>query len=380
MELRRRLRKIGRGFGGRKNDRRFVSLHRFARTDRGAVRLPIVIIAGTAAMFLMSLVAIPLFFGANQLYQGAAGGGDCTDTSGAAAQPQQSGDANSIPSNYLALYKKAGQQYGIPWNVLAGIGWVETHHGQLKAPGVTSGENYAHAGGPMQFIPGTWKSFGVDGDGDGKKSRYDPADAIPAAARYLKHNGAPDHMRTAIFAYNHLVSYVNNVLAAAQRYAGGNFNVVEASGPTCADMNGAPVAPNAVSAQVIKFAKAQLGKPYVYGAVGPNAFDCSGLTSAAYHSAGVTIPRLSDAQYWWGAEVPKGQEQPGDLVYFDYKPGHTGPGHVGIVYNPAKGLMIVAPHTGDVVKFQNYKTYPGGPVGFTRPTAHNGHNGPTKRL
>lgn len=370
----------GIGFGEHDNGRRIISLNRFARTDRGAVRLPIIIITGAASLFLMSLVAIPLFFGANQLYQGAGSGSDCTDTSGAAAQPQQSGDANSIPSNYLALYKKAGQQYDIPWNVLAGIGWVETHHGQLKAPGVTSGENYAHAGGPMQFIPGTWASFGVDGDHDGKKDRYDPADAIPAAAGYLKHNGAPTHMRTAIFAYNHLVSYVNNVLSAAQRYAGGGFNVVQASGPTCADMKGAPLAPNAVAAQVIAFAKAQLGKPYVYGATGPDSYDCSGLTSTAYQHAGVTIPRLSDAQYWWGASVSKGQEQPGDLVYFEYLPGHSGPGHVGIVYNPQKGIMIVAPHTGDVVKLQNYKTYPGGAVGFTRPTAHNGRNGPTKRL
>lgn len=375
-----RHRAIGIGFGGRHNGRRLISLHRFARTDQGAVRLPIVIIAGAAAMFMMSLVAIPLFFGANQLYQGAGSGGDCTDTSGAAEQPQQSQDANSIPSDYLALYKKAGQEYGIPWNVLAGIGWVETHHGQLKAPGVTSGENFAHAGGPMQFIPGTWKSFAVDGNHDGKKDRYDPADAIPTAARYLKHNGAPTHMRTAIFAYNHLVSYVDNVLSTAQKYASGTFNVVQANGPTCADMYGAPLAPNAVAAEVITFAKAQLGKPYVYGAVGPNSFDCSGLTSAAYRSAGVTIPRLSDDQYWWGANVPKGQEQPGDLVYFEYFHGHTGPGHVGIVYNPRKGIMIVAPHTGDVVKFQNYKTYPGGPVGFTRPTARNGHNGPAKRL
>jgi cell wall-associated NlpC family hydrolase len=379
MKLCRHL-SIGSGFGGRDNGRRIMSLNRFARTDHGAVRLPVIIIAGAASLFLMSLVAIPLFFGANQLYQGAGNGGDCTDTSGASVQPQQSGDANGIPSNYLALYKQAGRQYGIPWNVLAGIGWVETHHGQLKAPGVLRGENSMRAGGPMQFIPGTWRSFGVDGNHDGKKDRYDPADAIPAAARYLKHNGAPTRMRTAIFAYNHLVSYVNNVLSTAQKYAGGSFNVVQANGPSCVDMNGAPAAPNAVVAKVITFARAQLGKPYVYGAVGPNSFDCSGLTSAAYHSAGVTIPRLSDDQYWWGASVPKGQEQPGDLVYFDYKPGHTGPGHVGIVYNPEKGIMIVAPHTGDVVKLQNYKTYPGGAVGFTRPTGHNGHNGPTKRL
>jgi cell wall-associated NlpC family hydrolase len=377
MKLRRHL---GIGFGGRNSGRRIISLDRFARSDHGAVRLPIIIVGGAVSLFMMSLVAIPLFFGANQLYNGAASGGDCTDTSNASTQPQESGNANAIPANYLALYKKAGQQYGIPWNVLAGVGWIETHHGQLKAPGVTSGENSMHAGGPMQFIPGTWKAFGVDGNGDGKKDRYDPADAIPAAARYLKHNGAPTRMRSAIFRYNHLVSYVNSVLAAAQNYASGSFDVVQATGPTCADMNGAPVAPNAVSAQVITFAKAQLNKPYVYGAVGPNSFDCSGLTSAAYHSAGVTIPRLSDAQYWWGARVPSGQEQPGDLVYFDYRHGHSGPGHVGIVYNPKAGIMIVAPHTGDVVKIQNYKSYPGGPVGFTRPTAHNGHNGPTKRL
>ena len=377
MKLRRHL---GIGFGGHKSGRRIISLNRFARSDHGAVRLPIIIVAGAAALFMMSLVAIPLFFGANQLYQGAAGGGDCTDTSGASTQPQESGNANAIPSNYLALYKKAGQQYGIPWNVLAGVGWVETHHGQLKAQGVTSGENYAHAGGPMQFIPGTWQAFGVDGNGDGKKDRYDPADAIPAAARYLKHNGAPNRMRTAIFAYNHLVSYVNNVLSAAQGYANGSFDIVQANTPTCVDMNGAPLAPNAVVGQVITFAKAQLGKPYVYGAVGPNSFDCSGLTMTAYAKAGVHIPRLSDAQYWWGAKVPAGQEQPGDLVYFDYKHGHSGPGHVGIVYNPKTGIMIVAPHTGDVVKLQNYKSYPGGAVGFTRPTAHNGHNGPTKRL
>ncbi|MEV5747641.1 NlpC/P60 family protein [Actinoallomurus sp. NPDC052308] len=328
----------------------------------------------------MSLVSIPLFFGANQFFQNATNGANCTNTSGAASQPQQSGDANGIPSNYLALYKKAGQQYGIPWNVLAGIGYVETHHGQLKAPGVSSGENYAHAGGPMQFIPGTWATYGVDGNGDGKKSRYDPADAIPAAARYLKASGAPDRMRDAIFAYNHLTSYVNNVLSWAKKYASGSFNVVQANGPDCNDMNGAPVAPNAVAAKVISFAKAQLGKPYVYGATGPNSFDCSGLTMTAYKTAGVTIPRLSDDQYWWGASVPRGQEQPGDLVFFEYLPGHTGPGHVGMVYNPQKGIMIVAPHTGDVVKLQNYKTYPGGAVGFTRPTAHNGHNGPTKRL
>jgi cell wall-associated NlpC family hydrolase len=370
---------IGVGFGGRNNGRRTFSLHRFARPDEGAVQLPIIIVGGAAVLFFASMVAIPLFFGANQLYRGASSG-NCTDTSGAGAQPQQSNDANGIPSNYLQLYKSAGQRYGLPWNLLAGIGKIETDHGQSTAKGVHSGENFAGAGGPMQFLAGTWSTYGVDGNGDGKKSRYDPADAIPGAANYLKRSGAPTRVKAAIFAYNHSAQYVDNVLSWATRYASGTFNVVQANGPTCFDLNGAPAAPNAVVAKVIDFAKAQLGKPYVYGAVGPNSYDCSGLTSSAYKSAGITIPRLSDAQYWWGASVPRGQEQPGDLVYFEYLPGHSGPGHVGIVYNPQKGIMIVAPHTGDVVKLQNYKTYPGGAVGFTRPTAHNGHNGPTKRL
>src|SRR5437879_990679 len=177
MKLRRYV-GIGVGFGGRNNGRRIISLHHFVRSDQGTVRLPIVIAGGAAALFFMSLLAIPFFFGANQLYQGANGGADCTDTSGAAAQPRQSGDANSIPSNYLQLYKKAGQQYGVPWNLLAGIGKVETDHGQSNLPGVHSGTNSAGAGGPMQFIAGTWVTFGVDGNGDGKKDRYDPADAI----------------------------------------------------------------------------------------------------------------------------------------------------------------------------------------------------------
>lgn len=345
------------------------------RSDDGQIRLPVVIAAGAGALFLMSLLAIPLFFGANQFFQG---GGGCTDTSGAGSQPPQSSAANAIPANYLQLYKSAGKQFGVPWNLLAGIGKIETNHGQSTLPGVHSGQNFAGAGGPMQFLAGTWQLFGVDGNGDGRKDRYDPADAIPGAARYLKHNGAPDRTRSAVFAYNHSVQYVDEVLGWARRYASGAFSVVQANGTTCDQLNGAPTAPNAVVANVIDFAKAQLGKPYVFGGTGPDSFDCSGLTMRAFQSAGVTIPRLSDAQYWWGATVPKGQEQQGDLVFFDFKPGHSGPGHVGIVYNPQRQIMIVAPHTGTVVRLQNYRNYPGGVVGFTRPTAHNGHNGPRK--
>ncbi len=76
----------------------------------------------------------------------------------------------------------------------------------------------------MQFSvvgsPSTWDSYGVDGNNDGRKSPYDPADAIPAAARYLRASGAPADYRRAIFAYNHADWYVADVLAQAETYRG----------------------------------------------------------------------------------------------------------------------------------------------------------------
>jgi len=83
---------------------------------------------------------------------------------------------------------------------------------------------YGCCAGPMQFSvvgsPSTWDSYGVDGNNDGRKSPYDPADAIPAAARYLKASGAPADYRRAIFAYNHADWYVAEVLANAACYGG----------------------------------------------------------------------------------------------------------------------------------------------------------------
>ena len=82
------------------------------------------------------------------------------------------------------------------------------------------GENFAGAGGPGQFLEGTWLRYGVDGDGDGVKDRYNPADAIPGTANLLRHNGAPTDYRRAIFAYNHASWYVDDVLSRAARYRG----------------------------------------------------------------------------------------------------------------------------------------------------------------
>jgi hypothetical protein len=129
-----------------------------------------------------------------------------------------------IPPAYLRLYEEAGARYGIdPW-ILAAIGWVETRHGRLDAPGVHSGVNaFGCCAGPMQFNvrngpPSTWDAYGVDGDRDGRRSPHDPADAIPAAARYLRANGAPRNYRAALYAYNHADWYVAEVLAKSAAY------------------------------------------------------------------------------------------------------------------------------------------------------------------
>jgi hypothetical protein len=125
-----------------------------------------------------------------------------------------------IPGNYLRWIRRAGDGYGLDWSVIAGIYSIETNFGRLDAPGVRSGENFAGAGGPGQFLAGTWRVYGVDGDRDGVKDRYNPADAIPGTANLLRQSGAPADYRRAVFAYNHASWYVDDVLARAARYRG----------------------------------------------------------------------------------------------------------------------------------------------------------------
>lgn len=111
-----------------------------------------------------------------------------------------------------------------------------------------------------------------------------------------------------------------------------------------------PVGTSARAAQAVSFALAQLGKPYVFGASGPNAYDCSGLTMAAWASAGVSLPHYTVTQATAGAAVASvAQLQPGDLVFIPGDDGTTAePGHVGMYIGHQ--LLVEAPETGDVVK------------------------------
>ncbi len=356
-------------------------------------------IVGVAALLLLGLLAVPMLVigGTSMLFAGTNGSGCPTPGPAQAAQPGVSAEAqNSIPANYLMWYRKVGNQFAVPWAILAGIGKVESDHGRTTLPGVLTGENPFGAAGPMQIGIGgragdQWggaaihaaslKVVGVATDEDGKPtvSVYDPADAIAGAAKYLIEHGVQSDPTGAIFAYNHLESYVQDVLSWASTYASGGFTVsavtpdstAGSSGSCTDDTLDAVVIPNAAVGTAINFAQEQLGKPYLFGGTGPDSFDCSGLVMMAYRAAGIFIERTSEQQWASEPKVPASQVRPGDLVFFAGADGTmTDPGHVALVIG--NGKMIEAYATGFPIRISTYGTPTSAPgdqtvVGFTQP-------------
>jgi membrane-bound lytic murein transglycosylase B len=113
--------------------------------------------------------------------------------------------ADAAPADELkADYLTAQRRFGIHWSYLAAINFVESAFGRVRSA------SEAGARGPMQFLPSTWRAYGK-GDID------DPHDAILAAARYLKANGAPANLSRALYAYNHSTDYVEAIRRFAAR-------------------------------------------------------------------------------------------------------------------------------------------------------------------
>lgn len=130
---------------------------------------------------------------------------------------------------------------------------------------------------------------------------------------------------------------------ALQGILGGGGGGVTSNGPVAGGVAPAPPPGNGGAGAAVAAAEAELGKPYVWGAAGPDAFDCSGLVMWAWDHAGVSLPHNAAAQWAATARVPVSQLQPGDLVFFDNL------GHVGLYIGG--GQMVVADHTGVPVRY-----------------------------
>ena len=166
--------------------------------------------------------------------------------------PASQAALDDIPPQLLALYQSAAEACdGLPWQVLAGIGKVESNHsryggatigpdGQISPPiigiplngtnntaaiadtddGVWDGDAvWDRAVGPFQFIPSSWAIFGKDGNGDGFADPNNIYDAVPAAVAHLCPNGSIDNLEAAIFGYNRSNAYVADVLEWADTYS-----------------------------------------------------------------------------------------------------------------------------------------------------------------
>jgi NlpC/P60 family/Transglycosylase SLT domain len=218
----------------------------------------------------------------------------------------------------------------------------------------------AEAQGIAQFVPGTWATHGVDGNGDGRKDVWDPADAIPSAASY--------DCELASYVKNVPGNLTENMLAA---YNAGAYRVIAAGGVpdiaetqnyvksiiTLAQSFAAPTTTVGASRQAagaISYAQEKLGTPYLWGGTGTVAqngrFDCSGLTQAAYRAVGIELPRVANDQWNAGPHPSRGELLPGDLVFFAHDLGDPRTiHHVGIYVGG--GYMIDAPYTGAVIRF-----------------------------
>ena len=220
----------------------------------------------------------------------------------------------------------------------------------------------------MQFEPSTWALYGDGGQHHGPRRRHPRRRPPPRRQRRPRQPPAGglrlQPLRRPTSA---------DVLDLAARYAAGGAQAVSAAGSAVCQQAALGPLPAGTAGKILAYAEAQLGKPYLYGATGPDAFDCSGLAMMAYRAAGITIPRTSQAQWAYGRQIPASQVQPGDLVFFAGADGTpAAPGHVGIVLDPATHTMINAYTTAYPVEEDTYGL-PGSKgglspvVGFTRP-------------
>ncbi|MER6103704.1 NlpC/P60 family protein [Streptomyces sp. NPDC001832] len=277
----------------------------------------------------------------------------------------------SVPAKYRGLIEEAGKTCSeVSPNLLAALLTQESGFNPKASSPVG-------AQGIAQFMPSTWETNGIDGNGDGRRDVWDPEDAIPSAAKYLCDIGqevkdVPGNKQNNMLAaynagspavkkyggvppYQETQTYVRSISALADTPSGGKMSTTDQ-----------------VTA-VINAASDELGTPYSWGggnASGPSTgsccspngssgesikgFDCSGLTLYAYAKAGIALPRTAAQQYAASEPVKPGQKRPGDLIFYGSSP--AGIHHVAIYVG--SGYMIEAPRPGTAVRFSPIDSLP----------------------
>jgi len=267
-----------------------------------------------------------------------------------------------IPARVELLYRAASARFNVPWTLLAGIGMEETQQGSNNRPSPHGAQ------GIMQFLVSTWAEFGLDGDGDGRADITNDADSVFSAAHYLQFYGVtngPAGVLKAIAMYNPHDWYANDVLFYAQAYGGGTVLDGLAICPHAPGSIGDPSLPPMTPArvqQMFLWARARVGAPYLLGAEGPTAWDCSSYAQGTFASIEISLPRTARGQRDWAASgngfrIPPGQEQPGDLVFTDTWLGTVTVGHVMMVYDPATHTSLE--EAGHGAAFYDYTRFAG---------------------
>lgn len=337
-----------------------------AARRRGPARL---LIAGAALAGVLMIVILGALAGA--------GSG-----SGSTSEPSAVAIAD-IPGNYLVAYQRAGMLFGVDWAILAAIGKMECDHGRSSEQGCAAGTvNSAGATGPMQFLAPTWRKgatpgsippagpptaaisdgYATDGDGDGIADIWNPYDAVAAAARYLRANGAPADYQRAIFAYNHSQVYVDGVLAKAGEYRGAFAPGATGTARTVllwavAHVGRYTYSQGATTDRGVSVAWMQTHEP------SGTTCDCSMFVRWSMAQAGLNIGHTTVDEWYAdgllpnseaaavgpgvvrgvGAQPPPGGYLPGDMIFFGHGAGNNG--HVALYLGD--GQLVQCSSSGD---------------------------------
>ncbi|MGN6160681.1 MAG: C40 family peptidase [Marmoricola sp.] len=225
---------------------------------------------------------------------------------------------------------------------------------QYQGQSLSAASQVALSGDPTAFIQGMNVMTGVN------SQRADVLNQYAIELKRLALRRAAVQTEAASLAHARAqVAKQNQVIKKATAQAEAQLSSLQApqraavvrsiSGPSFAPASVKVPKVSGMAAVAVRYAMAQVGKPYVYGAAGPNAFDCSGLTMAAWGAAGVALAHNSAAQMGEGTPVSESQLQPGDLVF--YYPGishvgmYIGNGMIMNAENPSVGVVIAPLHS-----------------------------------